>query len=276
MELSIWSSYYIDLPIEDAIQRFIENGIYCSELSDEHGLELLSRSENVIETASIFREFLNRHNFRISQGHLCLNIRICSDGTALERLFRWIDMYEAIGIQNMVLHCDNLNETGLSLQEKKEKNIEKLRILAQYIQNRNITVCLENLRPVSPDKTQLVDGTIDDLLYMIERIGSKQFGICLDTGHLNLTAKNHRAFILKAGEKLKALHIADNEGVTDQHLMPFTAGNIDFFEIVKSLREIGYAGVFNMEIPGENRIPLELRDEKLVFIKSCYQYLMRG
>ena len=275
MKLSIWSSYYIDLRVEDAIQRFIDNGIFCAELSDEHGLELLSRSNNVIETGRRFAEFLKKHNFEISQGHLCLNSKICADETALETLYQWIDIYEAIGIKNMVLHCDNLNETDLSLREKTEKNIEKLRVLAEYIKNKDITICLENLRPVSPDKTQLVDGSIDDLLYMIERVGSGNFGICLDTGHLNLTDKNHREFILKAGDKLKALHIADNEGVTDQHLMPFTAGNIDFSAIVKSLREIGYAGVFNLEIPGETRIPLELRDAKLAFIKTCYQYLMK-
>lgn len=275
MKLSIWSSYYMELKIEDAIKRFVDNGIYCTELSDEHGFELLSRNDDVLETAKNFANFLKEYNFEISQGHLWLKIKICADDTALEKLFRWIDMYEEIGIKNMVLHCDNLTETNLSREEKIEKNIEKLQILAEYIKNKEITVCLENLRPHSPEETELVDRSADDLLYIIERIGSSKFGICLDTGHLNLTDKNQREFILKAGDKLKALHIADNDGNTDQHLMPFNRGTVDFPEIIKALKEIKYNGIFNLEIPGEKSIPLELRDAKIEYIKAFYQYLMK-
>lgn len=275
MKLSIWSSYYMELKIEDAIKRFVDNGIYCTELSDEHGFELLSRNDDVLETAKNFANFLKEYNFEISQGHLWLKIKICADDTALEKLFRWIDMYEEIGIKNMVLHCDNLTETNLSREEKIEKNIEKLQILAEYIKNKEITVCLENLRPHSPEETELVDRSADDLLYIIERIGNSKFGICLDTGHLNLTDKNQREFILKAGDKLKALHITDNDGNTDQHLMPFNRGTVDFPEIIKALKEIKYNGIFNLEIPGEKSIPLELRDAKIEYIKACYQYLMK-
>lgn len=275
MKLSIWSSYYMELKIEDAIKRFVDNGIYCTELSDEHGFELLSRNDDVLETAKNFANFLKEYNFEISQGHLWLKIKICADDTALEKLFRWIDMYEEIGIKNMVLHCDNLSETNLSREEKIEKNIEKLQILAEYIKNKEITVCLENLRPHSPEEKELVDRSADDLLYIIERIGSSKFGICLDTGHLNLTDKNQREFILKAGDKLKALHIADNDGNTDQHLMPFNRGTVDFPEIIKALKEIKYNGIFNLEIPGEKSIPLELRDAKIEYIKAFYQYLMK-
>ena len=275
MKLSIWSSYYMELKIEDAIKRFVDNGIYCTELSDEHGFELLSRNDDVLETAKNFANFLKEYNFEISQGHLWLKIKICADDAALEKLFRWIDMYEEIGIKNMVLHCDNLSETNLSREEKIEKNIEKLQILAEYINNKEIKVCLENLRPHSPEETELVDRSADDLLYIIERIGSSKFGICLDTGHLNLTDKNQREFILKAGDKLKALHITDNDGNTDQHLMPFNRGTVDFPEIIKALKEIKYNGIFNLEIPGEKSIPLELRDAKIEYIKAFYQYLMK-
>ena len=274
MKLSIWSSYYMELSPEETVDRFCPNGIFCSELSDEHGLQLLSRSEDVIKTGTEFASFLKSRNFEISQGHLWLKIKLCADETALTKLYRWIDLYEAIGIKNMVLHCDNLVGTTLSRQEKIEQNIEKLRLLADYIKEKNITVCLENLRPHGPQDMDLIDKTAGDLLYIIERVGSPRFGICLDTGHLNLTVKNQREFILKAGKQLKALHIADNEGVTDQHMMPFTKGKVNFVEVVQALREVAYDGMFNLEIPGERKIPLELRDAKIAYIKACYDYLM--
>ena len=275
MKLSIWSSYYVDLEIEDAIEELIRNGIYCSELSDEHGRALLERRDDIAKTATEFRAFLKEKNFEISQGHLYLSIKICSDASALETLYRWIDFYEMIGIKNMVLHCDNMLGTSFSKAERVERNIEKLKELAAYIRDKEITVCLENLRPHVSEDEVLVDRNADDLLYIIDRVGSERLGICLDTGHLNLTDKNQREFILKAGSRLKAIHIADNEGKTDQHLMPFTCGTVDFCEVVKALREVNYSGVFNLEIPGERKVPLELRGKKLAYIKECYAYLMQ-
>lgn len=274
MKLSIWSSYYYELSPEEAVERFCENGIYCSELSDEHGLQLLTRDEDYIKTATEFASFLKSRNFEMSQGHLWLKAKICSDESAVATLCRWIDLYEAIGVKNMVLHCDNLESTDLSKEEKTSLNVQKLRLLAKHIENKNITVCLENLRPHSPEDREIIDQSADDLLGIIGRIGSDRFGICLDTGHLNITLKDQRAFILTSGKKLKALHIANNEGVTDQHMMPFTRGNVNFVEVIKALREVGYDGVFNLEIPGESQIPLELRDAKLSFIKTCFNYLM--
>ena len=256
----------MELKIEEAVQRLIDNGIYCAELSDEHGLELLERDDDILATARKFKAFLDEKNFEMSQGHLWLKIALCTNEDAVEKLFRWIDLYEAVGVKNMVLHCDVMRKSDLSQQERLDKNVEKLRILAEYVRDKDITICLENL--------SITTQSADDLLYIIDRVGSERIGICLDTGHLNITLKNQREFILKAGHRLKALHIADNEGQTDQHMMPFARGNIDFVEVVKSLKEIGYNGLFNLEIPGERKIPLELRDAKIGYIKTCFDDLM--
>ena len=275
MKLSIWSTYYYPLSPEEAVDRLYRNGITASELSDEHGLMLLERSEDIYHTARDFSDFLKARDFEMTQGHLWLRIKICSDETALEKLYRWVDLYEAIGIRNMVLHCDNLVDTTLTKEEKVARNVEKLKRLAEHIRGRDVTICLENLRPHSAEEIGLVDETADDLLSIIEQVGSPNFGICLDTGHLNLTVKNQREFILKAGDKLKALHIADNEGARDQHMMPFTRGKVDFVEVMQALRDIGYEGLFNLEIPGENKAPMELRDAKIAYIQACYDYLMK-
>ena len=274
-KLSVWSSYYVDLKIEDAVEELIKNGIFCSELSDEHGLELLERSSDVIATGNALREFLTERGFEISQGHLWLYARICSDGEAVATLLRWIDLYEAIGIRNMVLHCDKMENSKLSEEERFQKNVEKLSVLADYIRGRDIIICLENIRATTQEEP-VVGISAEQLLKIIDRIGSEQIGICLDTGHLNLTLKNQREFILKAGKKLKALHIADNRGQTDEHLMPFNGGTVDFRQVVDALRQVDYRGLFNLEIPGERRLPLELRAAKLAYIRACYDYLMKG
>lgn len=45
---------------------------------------------------------------------------------------------------------------------------------------------------------------------------------------------------------------------------------------LEALSEIGYDGVYNLEIPGESRIPIELRDAKLSYIKTCFDYLLNS
>ena len=176
----------------------------------------------------------------------------------------------------MVLHCEQMHGATLTKEEKTQKNVERLRIIAEHIKDKDITICLENLSGVRNgiSNEELVSGSASDLLDIIQRVGSDRFGICLDTGHLNLTYKNQTEFILLVGSKLKALHIADNEGERDQHMMPFAKGKVNFFDVVDALRKINYEGLFNLEIPGETKIPLELRNEKIKYIKACYDYLM--
>lgn len=273
-KLSVWSSYYVELEIEDAVEELIKNGIYCSELSDEHGLQLLQRSENVKATGRKFADFLAQHSFEMSQGHLWLHVKICSDDKAVETLYKWIDLYEAIGVKNMVLHCDGLVGSGYTKQERVSRNVERLKLLAEYIKGKDVTICLENLR-MNTEEDPEISNSIEDILNIIEQVGSNQFGICLDTGHLNLTYKDQRHFILNAGKRLKALHIADNRGQTDEHLMPFNKGVVDFAEVVEALREIDYHGLFNLEIPGERHLPLPLLGAKLSYVKACYDFLIR-
>ncbi len=269
MKLAIWSNYYHELSPEDAVREFIKNGIYASELADEHGAMLLERGDDVVTAGRVFGDFLKENGFDMTQGHLWLYAKICTEPDAIEKLYKWIDLYEALGVKNMVLHCDVLAFDESRYEECAAKNIEKLKLVAEYIKDKDITICLENLGP------QYVMTTIDRISHIVDGVGSDKIGICLDTGHLHLNGKSQREYILKAGKRLRAIHIADNEGQWDQHLMPFTSGKIDFTEVVSALREIGYDGLFNLEIPGENRVPLELRNAKLAYIKSCYDYLMR-
>lgn len=267
MKLSIWTSYYAELSAEEAVKTLVENGITATELSDEHGYELLQRDSDVAATGRKFAAFAREAGMEIPQGHLWLRVKICTDPDALDILCKWVDLYEAIGIQNMVLHCDSMADSGLSHQEVVARNIQVLRKLAEHVKDKEITICLENLGAIV--------GNVDEILEILEGVGSPRFGICLDTGHLNLHDKDQRAFILKAGEKLRALHIADNDGSGDQHMMPFNRGNIDFFTVVKTLREIGYRGIFNMEIPGERNVPMEMKAAKIAYVKKGYDFLMK-
>ena len=265
MQLGIWSSYYIDLSPEDAVLELEKNGISYSELSDEHAAKLLERGEPV-SVGAAFHKFAQAHHVVFPQGHLWLQCRLC-DKEAAATLKSWLDLFEAVGIKRAVLHCDDLRENNtLTYEERMAANLPVLRELTDYIKGRELVICLENL----PGFVQ----NADDLLWIIHQVGSENLGICLDTGHLHLSKyPDQEAFIKKAGHHLKALHIADNEGETDQHMIPYGRGTVDIEQVVRALQEIGYNGLFNLEIPGERRCPLKVRGYKLEYIKKLFDYL---
>lgn len=264
-KLSIWSFYYYDLSPEDTVKEFKKHGIFCSELSSEHGGQLLSRGEPE-QIGRQFREFLNDEGFTITQGHLSLGLQLCKPGHA-DELLKWLRLYDAIGIENAVLHLTGFMDEDISDDEKYSRNLERLHYLEDNMKGLKIRICLENLTKFA--------RSVDELMAVVNQLDPDRFGICLDTGHLNMNDGDQTRFILTAGDRLHALHIADNEGERDQHMMPFGKGNVDFAAVVKALREIDYHGMFNYEIPGENRIPFEVRGYKLEYIKRAYEYLMR-
>ncbi len=270
LPLSIWSGYYFDISPEKALARLKKHGISVVELSDDHGKMLIEREGEPKEIGRKFSEYAKKLGISIPQGHLWLGCRLVSNPDAVTTLKRWIDLYEGIGIKNMVLHLDVYHMEDKSIEEIHAANLEKLKELAEYIKGKDIYICLENLFRRGSDH-------VEQLLELIEKLGSDQFGITLDTGHLNIVkTTSQRDFILKAGKHLRALHINDNEGKSDQHLMPFGRGNVDFAEVVKALKEIGYKGIFNYELPGEAlTCPRPIRDRKLRYILQGYRYLMK-
>jgi sugar phosphate isomerase/epimerase len=81
--------------------------------------------------------------------------------------------------------------------------------------------------------------------------------------------------IHECGARLLATHISDNDGSGDQHKMPF-GGNIGWRGLVSALKDIGYDGLFNLEIPGENRVPLPVRDARLKYAIEIMDYMMEA
>lgn len=267
-EFCIWSQFYNTKEPEEAILEFEKDGLHYIELSSEHITSLLERDGSPEEIGRDLANFCLQHGIKIRQAHLVFPSNIVTDESAVECIARQIKMLSAMGVRAAVLHGEELEGSGLSYAERIEKNVEAFSRLAARIKDSDITVCIENL--------QRIFTSVDDILYAIERVGSDRFGICLDTGHLHLTnPSSHREFILKAGKRLKALHIADNDGSRDQHLAPFGGGRVDFAEVVSALREIDYDGMFNYEIGGDShRCPAVVKHFKFLGIKAGYDYLM--
>ena len=268
MKFSVWSSYYFGMSPEDTIRELKKHGYDYCELSFEHSYDLMKRGD-IKKAGAEFAKFASELGMEISQGHLSYEAKLCKP-EGKEFLKKQIDLFLAMGVKNAVLHCDSLSwreDRDFSDEEKIEENCKALSELLDYVKDSDMVICLENL--ISTNFVNHVDG----LLYFINRFDSKNLGICLDTGHLNLRDKDQVNFIRKAGNHIKALHLADNQGQNDQHLMPYGCGTVDFVSVIREMKALGYDGLYNLEIPGERYAPQEILGYKLDYIKKVLDYL---
>ncbi len=269
MQLSVWSSYFYDLSPEKMVLAFAQKGWNYSELSDEHAAALLEKSD-AEKTGLAFAGFAKEHGLSFTQGHLWLRCDLAAADREdiVEKLKRWLDLFLAVGIKAAVLHPAGpaRYKAGDDAAAIMADSQLTLRRLTDYLKGTDMVICLENLY------THF--STAAELLQLIEPIAGANLGICLDTGHLNLAGHDQADFIRQSGQYLKALHIADNQGETDQHLLPYGLGTVDWPSVVAALHEIGYQGLFNFEIPGERRAPMPVLLAKLDYIKQMGQLML--
>lgn len=74
------------------------------------------------------------------------------------------------------------------------------------------------------------------------------------------------AALRTAASHLISLHIHDNSGVADEHLLP-GRGVIDWRQVLAALREVRYDSVFMYELS---------RPEDLPYLRKNFEWLMHG
>ena len=268
MKRSMWSSYFNSLSPEDMVAALAGRGWRYAELSDEHAEGLLGRGP-AEQTGQAFARLANDSGLSFLQGHLWLRCDIAGPDrlATVDRLKAWLDLFLAVGIKAAVLHPAGYSryKNGDDPRALAADSASSLAVLSYYPRVTDLTICLENLFTHST--------TCADLISLIEAAGARHLGICLATGHLNLAGRDQDAFIRQAGGQLKALHITDNQETSDQHLMPFGPGTVDWPGVVRSLMAIGYDGLFNYEIPGERHAPLPILLAKLDYIRTMTDLL---
>lgn len=264
MKISMWTEFLYGLSPEEKVDVYAQCGYQYLELSAEDGVELLRRGQPD-KTGRAYAAYARDHGISVLQGHLDLEADIRNAAHA-QALKVWLDLHQAIGIRASVLHYGRGADVRLPPNLLLRQRASVIRSLAEHIQGAGMCICLENL--ISP-----YDNTCDVLLAIIHEAGDANLGICLDTGHLNLAGGDPAQFVAQAGAYLKALHIADNEGAYDQHLMPYGKGTVPWEPCMRALNNSGYDGLFNFEIPGESTAPLEIRKAKLRYILEMATYM---
>lgn len=118
-------------------------------------------------------------------------------------------------------------------------NIEALKRINAYANDRGITVCLEN---IIINHTS-IDRCYEDLLEIREAVGAS-LKFTLDMGHSRLSEGTTEA-IQKMGNAIGHIHLSDNFGEKDDHL-PLGDGNYNYADYVGFLKNFEH--VITLEV----------------------------
>lgn len=165
---------------------------------------------------------------------------------------RTIKAASMLGIKWIVFHVLDFpgDYDKAHINKLKEENRREFGRLLEVAEKCKVGIALENMHPIpwkgvesKPDRYCTRTG---DLAELVDSLESEYVGICWDVGHGNLVAEDQISSMKYLGKRIKALHIHDNNGLSDQHLMPFY-GNVNWEDIIKTLYEIRYEGDFTFE-----------------------------
>jgi sugar phosphate isomerase/epimerase len=152
-----------------------------------------------------------------------------------------------------------------------------------YARKYGVTVCTETLGDAPAFGTCNYFGYMSNFIRAYDRIASignngEYFKVCMDTGHTNKAARLNgnptvEEAIMMLGDRIGCLHLNDNNGLTDQHKIPYSAC-IDFDAVFKALDRIGYRGTYNMEI-SLNHFGENFEREEAAFAVKCMKNILK-
>lgn len=136
---------------------------------------------------------------------------------------------------------------GKMVPDTLEKNVLYFRDLAKFAANLGVGLALENMWREAACGVKRFTSKKDDILALVKAIDRENVGICLDTVHGSAEGFDQAQAIREFGSYLKALHVSDEDGHGNFHILPYE-GRCDWSGILQALHDIGYDHGFTYEL----------------------------
>ena len=194
------------------------------------------------------------------------------DGELGEELMRRsVLAAEILGVKWMVVHPYTVRRhNGYDYTKSFAYNREYMKKWGEIFAEHHVGMAIENMT-----KPTHYGSCAEELLELIDAIDNPMVQICIDTGHANMVGLNVPDMIRQVGSHLKATHINDNHGVSDEHFAPFN-GTIPWKETVQALRDIDYQECFAFETHHlTSMFPKEVQPALVDFSHVLGEYLLQ-
>lgn len=231
---------------EDRIKNLHDAGFKCIDLSLynlEKSKELLYDEKWEYNVKRI-KEFAENLGMEFVQSHSPNFNPLGSDEEfeqAVEKNIRSIEICSMLGIPNMVIHPGwNREFTKDEFHRENKKFFERLFDAAEKF---NVNVLHENT--TSANMPWYFPKTGAEMVEFSEYVNHPKFHSCWDTGHGNVEGAQYEELVTM-GKDLYAVHINDNRGTGDEHIIPFM-GTLNMDEVMHGLADAGFSGAFTFE-----------------------------
>lgn len=243
---------------EKCVRDLAEAGFTAIDYSmmDFHGENPVFMTDDYKNVAEEKRKIARNAGLNINQTHAPYKLNFADpeylQAVVMPRMKRAIEVSALLGAKTTVVHPLHYMVYAGNEQKIFDMNMKFFRELIPSAEKFGITLCVENMFqrdalrgcPVAD-----VCSTAKEFVSYVDTLNHPLVKACLDTGHCALPYGGDEAAKIARAlgyDRLKALHIQDNDCKNDQHLAPF-AGKLNWTEIMTALGEIDYCGDFTYE-----------------------------
>ena len=241
--------YYGQVVLNGSASRYNDKGYFyqlCKSMGAEVSVTNWTYSATKIST--IYENYIGNLKDR-NYDYVVISGGRNSANTAKEYftvLQNYIEFFRAANPNVKFLYLVSSGAHNISVEETFERNKAFFAPVLQRAEKYGVNILVENFNKICLDNYFWIDNA-RDLLALIKYVDHPLFHAVWDTGHANLQEMPQHEELHLLGSEVKALHIQDNGGEWDQHLMPFT-GTMNMDSVMQGLLNIGYNGYFTFEV----------------------------
>jgi len=258
MKLSLSSFIYFNYPLSEAIRRTAAAGFDGIDIwgGRPHAYRRDLSPEEIAELRRILAgEGLAIASFIPAQFRYPTSL--CSPNDTIRRdsvsyIQESTETAAALGAR-IVSVCPGHTIYGQSMEDGWGRLSESLADIAEFARRYDMRIAIE---PADKYETDLVP-TCAEALKLIGELRYANLGVVLDNGHAHVVGESAVEAVQMLGPRLFHVHIDDNNGLRDQHLVP-GEGTFEFPPFITALHKAGYDGFLAAELSWDYTINPDL------------------
>ncbi len=156
---------------------------------------------------------------------------------AVKRLKDQLDLASELNCSIVLGSMRGVIPEGESKKVIDDRMLEACKELCDYAERGNGSIVIEAIDRFETNYLR----TAEDVMELIDRVGSGKLGVHLDTYHMNMEERDWKKPVQLCKDRLRHVHVADN----NRNYPGW--GLIDFRPFLESLHEIGYDQALTLE-----------------------------
>jgi sugar phosphate isomerase/epimerase len=239
INLSLTSDYFqSDGDPQPYLKRIAEAGFTYVHWCHEWSTDRIYTSEEINQIKAWFEAYglklLNLHGSHGKQ-RFWVSLDENQRKAGIELVQNRVEMTARLGGEVIIMHIPTTApaEQRPAFMDQIRRSLDDIQ---PFVKAQGIRMALENM----------IREDFEMLDVLIPEYDPAFLGFCYDSGHANMGGKGIQG-LEGLKERLIAVHLHDNDGLGDQHKIPFT-GTVDWQRLMDVIRSSAYQNCINLEV----------------------------